>query len=210
MTTRRHDLRIDLVPRSSWGSNVRTLMKTYWPEIREFALTRAGGRCECCDKRGFRGQLDVHELWAYEAVDALTGIQRLADVVALCNRCHEVHHWGLARTRGREHLAREQIAAVRGWSDAEIDRHVNESFRVWSRRNALTWLPDLSWITENLGHEVPGPHELAGASAAAVEKTHLAIAGDHKPRATTRGRREQIRNQPERTGPWRSETRSRP
>lgn len=150
----------DLVPETSWWSNARSALSAAdWGRVKAAVSARAGGRCEICGGRGDRWPVECHEVWSYD--DAL-GVQRLERCEALCPRCHEVRHFGLARVKGRHREALAWLAGVNGWSEAEALASVDASFRVWERRSASPWELDLSWLASEFGI-VAGPAEEPGS-----------------------------------------------
>lgn len=53
-------LAVELVPRSSWYSNVRShVSDAEWDRLRKPVYQRAGSRCEICGGRGPRGEVRV-------------------------------------------------------------------------------------------------------------------------------------------------------
>lgn len=66
----------------------REYLKTqHWQRQRTFALERAGHVCELC---GHRSELQVH----HRSYDRL-GFEHPADLIVLCDSCHEDHHKAL-------------------------------------------------------------------------------------------------------------------
>lgn len=103
-------LQICLIPRTTWGNNVRShVPNTTWRAIRRDVIRRAGEKCEACESQA--GPLHCHEVFDF---DTHQGLQRLVGLRALCSTCHGVVHIGrtLAREGKRaldtslEHLAR--------------------------------------------------------------------------------------------------------
>ncbi len=110
-------LTVELVPRTCWFTNVRSeVSPADWNKLRRETVERAGKRCEIC---AAGGRLECHEMWEY---DDERRIQRLSGLVALCHRCHEVKHLGLAGVRGRGKQAMEHLARVNGWSNPDYSR----------------------------------------------------------------------------------------
>jgi hypothetical protein len=135
-------LEIELIPASAWGENLRSaLPRAEWDRLRKQVYADAGNRCEICAGRGRRHPVECHEVWEF---DERAGVQRLVRMIALCPRCHEAKHFGLAALRGREQAAREQLRKVNGWTPAELAEHISESFRVWESRSRCEWTLDLS------------------------------------------------------------------
>lgn len=150
-------LELDLVPRTAWYSNVRSMVsRSEWDVIRKKSYALAGGKCEICGAsgfdQGFPHALECHERWEY---DSVMDTQRLVGLLALCPLCHKVKHWGLAVARGEERIVRDHLMAVNDMRHEEIAVVVLEAFRVWKKRNETTWDTDISYIKEYM-KEAPG------------------------------------------------------
>ena len=131
-------LTVELVPETSWGNNVRRLVKSdVWDRIRRAAYARAGFTCEIC---GEAGRLECHERWEY---DNQKHVQRLTRMVALCPACHEVKHIGLATVRGNGERALLHLARVNGWSLPVAKKHIAEQVNIGIRRSKVRWTLDL-------------------------------------------------------------------
>lgn len=137
-------LTVELVPAGQFGDNLRSrLPKAEWDALRRATYAAAGHRCEVCGGKGSRHPVECHERWEY---DELARVQKLVGLIALCPRCHEVKHAGLASARGRLVQVLEQLMRVNGWSADEAGDHVELEFRVWNRRSREAWTLDLDWL----------------------------------------------------------------
>ena len=137
-------LTIELVPQSSWYTNVRSnVPKSTWDKLRKSCYAQADHRCEVCGGVGSRWPVEAHEVWLYENPK-----QILVRLIALCPSCHEVKHFCLANVRGGTEIALEHFAKVNGW-DMRKD-YVFEQFDVWKERSELEWGLHISYL-ENLG-----------------------------------------------------------
>jgi hypothetical protein len=133
---------VDLIPRTSWFTNVRSAVdRADWDRLRRMVYRRAGYCCEACHTSGV--QLEAHERFTY---DAQTGLQRLIRLICLCQWCHTATHMGFAGVRGVADEATAHLIAVTGISPAEADQHIDEAFDRWYRRSAQPWHVDLSMI----------------------------------------------------------------
>ena len=138
---------VELVPRTSWFSNVRSeVSAAEWDRIRRDVYRRAGHRCELCGGRGSEHPVECHEVWAY---DDERHEQRLDRMIALCPACHEVKHIGLASARGRTDVALTHLAVVNGWTMPEAIAHVVAAKQRWEQRSAYEWVLDLSALSEH-------------------------------------------------------------
>ena len=92
-----NDLFVDLIPTSCWFKNVRSsIHRKDWDRVRKHIYDRVNFICECCNEHNTR--LEAHERWDY---DNITKTQKLMRLIALCHKCHEVTHMGLAQIRNR-------------------------------------------------------------------------------------------------------------
>ncbi len=139
---------VDLVPRSCWFTNVRSCVSEQdWQRLRRPMLRRAGYRCEICgagQDRDARQWLDLHERWDY---DEPAAVQRLRRLIAVCQPCHEVTHFGLANVRGRTEEAFAHLCSVTGMDRDAAGAHVDAAQQVWLARSRRTWELDLSMLT---------------------------------------------------------------
>lgn len=80
-------LTVELIPSTSWFTNVRSHLPTgEWDLVRRAVYRRARYRCEVCGGRGGgpdgpNHPVECHEVWAY---DDEHHVQRLERLVALC------------------------------------------------------------------------------------------------------------------------------
>jgi hypothetical protein len=132
-------LSIELVPKSSFFNNLRTVVSTEeWDRIRKRTYADYEHRCGIC---GATGRLACHERWAY---DDTTHEQRLLGFIALCDLCHHVKHIGYAGVlamRGQLDLARvvEHFLRVNDCDRATFERHKREAFALWRERSRQSW-----------------------------------------------------------------------
>ncbi|THF71323.1 HNH endonuclease [Deinococcus sp. Arct2-2] len=146
-------LSIELVPSSSWYTNVRSeVSKAAWDSLRHACYRNAGHRCEICGGRGPQWPVECHELWEY---DDAQGIQRLTGLTALCPECHRVKHFGLARVKGEQEQAGRWLMQVNGWTRREVHEYVQDAFRVWEQRSARAWKVDISWLDHREARPAP-------------------------------------------------------
>jgi len=142
-------LTIDLVPATSWFSNVRSeVSKKDWDIIRKEEYAKAGYRCQICAGVGKRHPVECHEIWDYFYPSETICTQKLCGFIALCPACHEVKHIGFARIRGREEEATAHLAKVNGWSLNDARRYVKDAFKMWRKRSMSEWDLDLSLLDD--------------------------------------------------------------
>lgn len=149
---------IELVPRTCWWSNLRSVLpRSDWDQLRRAAYRSADYRCELCGGVGPTHPVEAHERWVY---DDDRRIQRLDGLWALCPDCHSVKHLGrtmaVSSDGGRRALA--HMATVNGWSMDDATAYAEASFEVWALRSQHEWTLDLDWLVDQ-GVEVPDGHE---------------------------------------------------
>jgi hypothetical protein len=136
-------LTIELVPKRSWGDNLRSLMsKAAWDKVRKQAYARYGYRCGICSTEG---RLNCHEIWEY---DDKKHIQKLAGFIALCDLCHHVKHFGLANIlagEGKLNLEEvvEHFVKVNKCDRGAFESHVDQAFAKWRERSQYDWKVEL-------------------------------------------------------------------
>ena len=82
-------LTIELVPKTSWYSNVRSNVTTsVWDKIRRECYSKANNVCEICSStgksQGFKHNVECHEKWEYNDTNKT---QKLIGLIALCPLC---------------------------------------------------------------------------------------------------------------------------
>ena len=138
-------LSLELVPRPCWGNNVRNeVTPVEWDAIRAMVYYLAEYSCDICEKR--TKKLHAHEQWKY---DTKTRTQTLIGFQALCERCHEVKHYGRAEIVGRGTHAKDWMKKVNGWTNEEVAEHITESFGEWGIRCEIkNWKLDIHYLKE--------------------------------------------------------------
>lgn len=140
-------LTIELVPSSSWYSNLRSILsKEQWDVLRKNQYALANYRCEICGGKGTKWPVECHEIWHY---DDVKHIQRLDGLVALCPACHQVKHIGLAQLKGNYKEALRHLAKINKISLTVAQEYVNKSVELWRERSKYSWEIDLSWLDNN-------------------------------------------------------------
>ena len=137
-------LAIDLVPQTSWYSNLRSMMSRQdWDKVRKNTYAAYGHKCGVCGSSEM--QLHCHEIWEY---DDKKRTQTLKGFIALCVMCHHVKHIGLAgilAKRGELDLNAvvEQFMKVNDCNEETFNNHYDEAFEVWTKRSSHKWKIDL-------------------------------------------------------------------
>ena len=137
-------LTVELIPKPAWGINVRSkCAQREWDLVRRATYKVAQYRCEICGGRGPTHPVECHERWKWNE----TGhVQRLIGLIALCPPCHHVKHMGRSLVTDKADLAIKHMMEVNDWARAQVDRHLDEAFVTWRRRNVYDWTVDLSWL----------------------------------------------------------------
>ncbi|MGC8732431.1 MAG: hypothetical protein ACP5RC_09255 [Halothiobacillaceae bacterium] len=144
-----NDLRIDLIPRTAWFSNLRSeLPRREWDLARRKAYSLANDRCEACGGRGRKWPVEAHKQWNF---DESTGVQTLTRILALCPDCHAATHYGLAEIRGQAAAARRHLMRVNRWTEFQVDSHIHQAFVDWHRRSLRPWTLDVRWLFDFIG-----------------------------------------------------------
>lgn len=155
-------IRINLVPQTSWGRNVRALVeRDVWRAFaKEQVYASTGFLCLVCGGRGEKWPVEADEVWHF---DDAAGIQRLAAVVPLCPACHEVRSCGLATTNGRtEHVVRH-LAWVERITPAQARTRIHDALRQWRTRSARRWRIDVSLMATRHGIDITHDPRLTDA-----------------------------------------------
>ena len=144
-------IRPDMIPSSSWGSNLCNLLtRESWNKIRQPVFRRTEGLCFVCGVRPDRPE--CHELWAYSrppfcAPIAAFGVQRLIGLVGVCQQCHEIFHPGRANAEGKADQAMKRMMATNRWSDYEFAKWLLGAQRISSLRSIGPWKLDLELVS---------------------------------------------------------------
>ncbi len=141
-------LTIELVPKTSWYSNVRSnVSKEQWDKIRKKSYSLANHKCELCGdvgtNQGYKHKVEAHEIWHY---DDINKIQKLTGIISLCPFCHKSKHVGLAQINNEEHIVINQLMKVNNISKNDALNYIKESFNIWRERNKHNWTLDISFI----------------------------------------------------------------
>lgn len=141
-------LTIELVPSTSWYSNVRSnVTKAEWDIIRKKSYKNAKYKCEICGGKGNKHPVECHETWDY---NESTNVQTLTDLISLCPKCHKTKHVGLSQIRGEEGIVIKQLMKVNEITYEYAINYIQESFVIWSERSQKEWKVDISYLDEYL------------------------------------------------------------
>lgn len=144
-------LTIELVPRTSWFKNLRSMVeKKKWDFLRRRTYRQADYKCEICGGKGPKHPVECHERWDYNDKKL---IQKLIGLIALCPSCHQVKHIGFASIQGKYNQALNHLKKVNGWTTKQAQKYVNDAFRIWEDRSEHKWIVDISWLEEDEQNE---------------------------------------------------------
>lgn len=174
-------IRINLIPQTSWGRNLRALMpKDEWREFaRAHVYARTGSVCLVCGGRGPQWPVEADEVWHF---DDAAGVQRLADVVPLCPCCHEVRSAGYATSNGRGEDAARHLAWVERIALPEARRRIADALETWRRRSRRNWIIDISLMERRHGIRIE--HD-----AGRTDGVNAQLVGEARWRSAGRGSR---------------------
>ena len=158
-------LHIDLIPKTSWFSNLRqVLTASEWKAVKTKTFEKAGSRCEICGGFGPKHPVECHEVFTYSEDSYSPPTQTLVRTIALCPACHRSTHFGMACVLGLEQTARSHLKRVNQWDDANLENHIERSFELWSSRNQVEWAVDLSWVRSFIDLPASRSLEVSGGS----------------------------------------------
>jgi hypothetical protein len=147
-------LTVELVPSSTWYSNVRSLLKTgEWDIVRRTCYAKAGNVCEICGdvgtNQGYRHNVECHEIWDYNDD---TCLQKLTGFISLCPKCHHVKHLGLQMTKGGTAFEQSirHLQKVNRWNDKQVFDYVKSVFEKYKTRNSHEWCVEMDYLEQYL------------------------------------------------------------
>lgn len=140
-----------LVPRSSWGKNVRNqLSQVEWDLVRNMVHKFSNRTCKGCgvqDTPSHPIQLHCHEDWHY-TLQSRTQI--LMQFVTLCHKCHAVVHIGRTQLMGKDAFndAKKHMMEVNKQTLKQVEEEIRSAFKMWHKRCEYTWKLDVSFLEE--------------------------------------------------------------
>lgn len=135
----KYKLRIQLIPESSWYYNLRSVLpKDEWNKLRKKVYAYFGYSCATCRSSG---ELHAHEVWKF---DARKERQSLRRIVALCENCHSVEHFGRTMMVSPVYVSRITKHALKIFkcTPLQFQKKVDKAFAVWQQRNLHVWKVD--------------------------------------------------------------------
>ncbi|MCI8472071.1 MAG: hypothetical protein HFE65_03080 [Clostridiales bacterium] len=144
------DLRIELLPKTAWGMNLRKMLKqSDWDKIRKAVYEKEKMKCHICYCEC--KSLDAHEIWHF---DEKLHVQRLVDIIGVCKSCHNTIHYGRAQKIGYEKQAIDQFLKVNKCEIPAFKQALKKAKSRYDKLSRITgWKLDVSLI-EQQGYHV--------------------------------------------------------
>lgn len=149
-------LAVDLIPAQAWGRNVRAVVSDVtWGDLRRkfgaifdpyinYPNPTAPIICNGCGNE-FTANLHLHEVWEFDD-DNL--VQQLVKFIAVCEDCHNAIHIGRSNKVGLGDSAMAHLKDVNGWTDLQLEKHLNKANALWLKRINFEYQLDLNWLLE--------------------------------------------------------------
>ena len=137
----------NLVPLQSFKTNLRYVYsRKEWNIIRSAVYRRDENKCTICKRDNI--QLHAHEDWIY---DYKKGLQKLNNIIALCDLCHNNIHLGYSGSvddESREKI-RQHWCKINNQNEEDFKRYLFNVFVLWNLKNKIQWK-----IVDNKGIEI--------------------------------------------------------
>ena len=151
-------IKFQVIPERCRGRNLHSdeiISAGKWKEISNKVRAASKGKCHCCGKLFDLREMNAHEVWEF---DEVRGIQRLADIIAVCDKCHQTIHYHYlfsgqritARERD-EFICKAHYMEVNHCSLYSVELAIDEALKAYRRLNQLQieWKLDISYAIEN-------------------------------------------------------------
>lgn len=151
----RSSLKIDLIPKNSWGASLaNSLTKDTWDSIRKPFIHCHGNRCSLCGNKGVSlnktiQDVDTHELWEYSSLSSKKKVQKLVGFLSVCSSCHLMFHLGFSKTIDKFDITKKRLQKLEQLNDNQIDARINNIFSIWSKRSEYDWVMDISILKKH-------------------------------------------------------------
>lgn len=137
-------LSLELLPESCRGQNLRNLLsKQDWRKLRTLTLSRANRQCQACGHSS--DSLHCHEQWAFDDKNG-ENVQRLNQLVALCDKCHAVKHLDFSHDKGQGERAIGHFMSLSGYTYEEAKGYFEQHVELRNLRGETNWKLDISPI----------------------------------------------------------------
>lgn len=142
-------LTVELVPATCWYSNVRSnVFPTTWDRLQAEIFKASGHRCGICSGRGNNHPVELHEIWQY---DDHRLVQKLTGLEALCPKCHQVKHLGLAIQEGQSEQVLTWLMHVNKLTAQQALAYIQNTTKIHQIRSQFDWKLDLQALTAKFG-----------------------------------------------------------
>jgi frataxin-like iron-binding protein CyaY len=130
---------IDLRPINPASSIKNVVHFKDWERLKKFIFERNNYKCECCLNKTEPEDIEAHEYYEYstQATESKNPTLTLKRIIAICKRCHEATHYGLAKIKQREHIAKAQLKNINKIDEKQANKHIKEAFELWKERDRL-------------------------------------------------------------------------
>ena len=143
-------LNIELVPRTSWYSNLREILTaTEWNKCKKYSKLESNDKCIICGGVGRKWKTECHEEWEYIEE---TQTQKLKSIQALCPSCHSVKHIGFSISQNKYKSTLYHYKKINKISSEQAEIEITNAFKLWTKRSLKEWNLDISLLLtlENL------------------------------------------------------------
>ena len=143
MPQRQLKLTIQLIPRPLWGRSLAKLApRNEWEKLRIQVFEWYDRRCGIC--RAGNPTMICHEVWQYDDVNH---VQRLADLMLVCEMCNRCIHFGQSERLAAEgkldlEMVMAHFCSVNGADRFELTMERSRAGKEWNERNKHEWTQD--------------------------------------------------------------------
>jgi DNA polymerase-3 subunit epsilon len=157
-------LNVEMIPTSNWSINVRAVVaQDVWDTLRyhfkatadmpAFMRTISHPRprfedqptCRICEASP--RTLELHEVWTFNDTDH---VQRLSDLVPVCEKCHNTIHFGRASQLGLAEKSFLHLCEVNKITPVKGKKHIADAYKTWGKRCSETYTVDFGFLTNIL------------------------------------------------------------
>lgn len=141
------ELRMEFFPKSCWCKKVRyAIDRDEVPRVEDLVFGRVNRTCETCGLQDLDKPFHLHGRWDY---DEPTHTQKLVRLMALCDDCFNVTHFGATSYAGRRDYATAHWMKVTGRTFSECTGVVDAAYDRMRELNEHEWHLDLSLLADN-------------------------------------------------------------
>jgi hypothetical protein len=147
------NLKLNFIPLSTKGVNVRSIKPEKWDEIRKYIYAFHGYRCQICGINRQKAPLECHEQWEW---DDEKHMQILTDLLCVCHICHKTIH--INQQLGFFYVCFDHLRKINKLTKEEAIELIDEETAKWAQRSYKKYGVDITHIsTLNFGRNLrPG------------------------------------------------------